>query len=129
MKKTFLTLSVATLLLLPISSKAASTPVSLPFGGFVTVMVPCTCPPFGLWIFYSPLFLGSGVPIAGALYYPPGSLLYAFFKIGVPTTWALGSFIAGPGACSIIVGPSCVPLPAMGTIEFTGTSIPGALPY
>jgi hypothetical protein len=114
----------------PLSAKALVTGV--PFGGFVTSVIPCTCPPFGLWIQYTPFFFGSSIPAAGALYFPIGALLYEYFQIGVPGTWELGSFIPNPGQCLILaptLPPSCIPLPALGTIEYTGTSSLVPMPF
>lgn len=110
--------------------KAAST--GLPFGGYVTSALVCTCPPFGVMINYGPLFLGSNIPIVGNLWFPPGAILYAYHFLGIPTTWNLGSFVPS-GVCNIInpaVNPAvpCIPIPTLGTILYMGTSQPGASP-
>ncbi len=107
------------ILFTPFSAKAFG--FGLPFGGLVTSVIPCTCSG-GVWISYTPLFLGSNIPTVGSLYFSPVSILYAWFQLGVPGTWNLGSFLPGPGACLIIVGEACSPLPAEGTIEYMGTS-------
>jgi hypothetical protein len=105
----------------------------LPFGGQVVFTLPCTCPatPGALMIFLAP-FLGFGgpLPTAAITYVPIVSQLYAWYSIGVPGTWHLGSYIPGTGnlACWIInpVGfvPPCIPMPfpSVGTILQVGTS-------
>ncbi|MDB5194813.1 MAG: hypothetical protein JWN50_827 [Parcubacteria group bacterium] len=116
--------------------------IGLPFGGYVTFALVCTCPPFGVMITYAPLFLGNALPIAGPLWFPPGAQLYAYYQLGVPTTWNLGSFVPG-GICNML-NPAAVaatagadpdpcappiPIPTLGTIEYMGTSMPGASPH
>ena len=108
----------------PLVSKADPLTGSM-FGGYVTASVPCGCSG-GVWIYYSELFLGLPTPITGALYFPPGGILYSFYQLGIPTTWELGQFVPGPGECLIPSGTGCVLLPALGTIEYMGTSLPGA---
>jgi len=123
--KSLFSILIALVLFLPISVVRA-VPTGLPFGGLVTSVVPCTCPPFGLWIQYAPFFPGlpgvSKVPIIGALYYPPVAPLFAFFQIGIPGTFNKGIYLPGPGFCLVGEPPACVPLPAMGVIEYVGTS-------
>jgi hypothetical protein len=108
----------------------------LPFGGYVTFSLACTCPPFGIMIAYAPLFLGSSIPSVGNLLFPVGAKLYAYGLLGVPTTWNLGAFTPG-GNCNMIdpaaaadADPCGPPLtvPTLGTIKYMGTSLPGASP-
>ncbi len=105
--------------------------IGLPFGGYVIFSIPCTCSA-GLAVFMAPFFpgVGNGVPVPfGALLYQPGiSKLFAYYNIGVPTTWHLGNYTPG-GACLIGVPPACVPIPVVGIMTQVGTSIPGAIPY
>ena len=100
--------------------------LSLPFGG----LVPCTCPSSAgnLWIYFTPLFLGSGTPVTGSLVYIPAKTrLYSWYAIGTPTTWHLGTFTPGIQACFMVAPPpatGCVPFPAAGVINEVGTSKP-----
>jgi len=108
----------------PRTSEAITT--GLPFGGLVNISIPCTCSA-GTWIYYTPLYLGKPVPTTGALWFPPGARLYAWFELGVPATWDLGSYVPGTAAEACwITAPDpadpCIVLPAEGTIEFMGTS-------
>lgn len=113
---------------LPLPAFAGSLPGSLPFGGLVSYTIPCTCPSSigSLWIWFTPLFLGSHVPITGPLVYVPYvSQLYAWFMIGVPGAWHLGSYVPGVQACWMLIPPpgvGCFPLPVAGVITQVGTS-------
>ncbi len=111
------------------SAYAGPVPGTLPFGGLVSYTVSCTCPASAgnLWIWMTPLYLGAPVPYTGALVYVPySSKLYAWFNIGVPTAWHLGSYIPGVQACWMLVPPpgtGCFPLPSAGVITQVGTSM------
>ena len=100
----------------------------LPFGGLVTSVIPCTCPGSigSMWIGYAPLYLGAPVPAAGSLVYVPYiTQVFAWYKVTVPTTWHLGSYVPGVQACFMLVPPpgiGCFPLPAAGVITQVGTS-------
>lgn len=123
MKLYVLSFFVGTLIFFaPLSAKAFS--VGLPFGGLVNFSIPCTCSG-GVVIYYTPLYLGSKIPVTGSLWFPPVAKLYAWFLLGVPKTWNLGSYIPGASAC-LVVAPNpvdpCVPIPAAGTIQYMGTS-------
>jgi len=125
-KKKLLAIIVSLILIvgvsLPISStQAASLPLGLNFGGLVSLPLPCTCSG-NLWIFFAPLWLGN-VPSAGPLVYTPGlTILYQNFKIGVPGAWHLGGYLPIPSACRFYVLYTCIPFPAYGLINYTGTS-------
>jgi len=98
----------------------------LPFGGFVTYMMPCTCGEPNMWLFLTPLFNGSSVPLAGPLVYPParvipGNGLYAHYSVR-PGAWLLGKYTPGVQSCQLYVGTGCVPLVSWGEITMTGTS-------
>lgn len=103
---------------------------SLPFGGLVSYSLPCTCPSSvgNLWISFKPLFLGSNIPVIGSLVYvPSSSKLYAWYSIGAPSSWHLGSFTPGVQACFMIAPPpatGCIPFPSAGVINSVGTSKP-----
>lgn len=120
-------------ILLPQSVRADPIPGTLPFGGLVSYTLPCTCPGSigNLWIWFVPFFLGSHIPVTGPLVYAPYvSQLYAWYMIGVPTTWHLGSYLPGVQACWMLVPPpgtGCIPWPAAGVITQVGTSKPGGL--
>lgn len=129
MKKILLVLAAGFIFLsVPKSTKALET--GLPFGGYVTVTIPCSCS-VGSWVYYTPFWAGSDVPTAGALYLPPGAPIFQFFVPGLPTSYDLGSYAPGVSACLILApdpADPCLPLPALGTIEYMGTSILGASP-
>lgn len=99
----------------------------LPFGGLVNYTVPCTCPGSigNLWIYFTPFWFSS-VPATGAVVYVPyTSQLYAWYHIGVPGTYHLGSYTPGVQACWMLLPPpatGCFPLPAVGVINQVGTS-------
>lgn len=105
--------------------KAQAIETGIPFGGFVSLAVPCTCSPPEVWIEFTPFWSGEDVPATGALVASvPGTLVYEFFQIAAPGTFELGSYV--PGAACLVLAPNpldpCIPLPALGTIEYTGTS-------
>lgn len=109
-----------TLMIFPFSAYAL--PTGVPFGGFVTSVVPCTCT-VGVAIVYSMFFTGSNIPVpVGALYYVPPVPVFAFFQIAVPGTFELGTYAPGVQACATGLPPACVPFPTAGTLEYTGTS-------
>ena len=98
---------------------------TLPFGGFVTLSLPCTCSPGVRLIWFAPFWFGlSSIPSTGALVYVPGvSKLYSWYMIGVPGTWHLGSYIPGMVfSCWMGVPPVCAPAPSFGQIFMVGTS-------
>ena len=125
LRVSFLVISVTTFFL-PLSVFAGPLPGTLPFGGLVSYSIPCTCSLGSLWIWFTPLWLGAPVPVTGSLVYVPfSSILYAWWMIGIPSTWHLGSYIPGVQACYMLVPtvpPSCVPWPAAGVITQVGTS-------
>lgn len=104
--------------------------LSLPFGGLVSYSLPCTCPSStgNLWIYFTPLFLGSNIPATGSLVYvPTSSKLYAWYSIGTPTAWHLGSYTPGVQACYMVAPPpatGCIIFPSAGVINSVGTSKP-----
>ena len=111
------------LFLVPNSTNALPTP--LPFGGLASFSVPCTCSG-NLWIWFTPLYLGGPINITGPMIYSPySSILYAYFMIGIPGIWHLGSYIPGVQSCWMAVPtvpPACIPLPAAGQIFQVGTN-------
>lgn len=112
---------------------ASFSDLSLSFGGLVSYTIPCTCPGSigNLWIYFTPLFLGSEIPLTGPLVYIPySSKLYAWYSIGVPTSWHLGSYTPGVQACFMLLPPpatGCFPLISAGVINYVGTSKPFGL--
>ena len=108
---------------IPNATRALDTGVG--FGGLVNIAIPCSCSA-GTWIYYTPLWGIAPLPVTGALWFPPGARLYAWFQLGVPGTWNLGSYAPGTGEGCWIVAPDpadpCILLPALGTIEYMGTS-------
>jgi hypothetical protein len=94
------------------------------FGGFQTFNVPCTCSvPGTFWIWLTPLFYDSPLPITGPMVYTPAfSTLYMYYEIDVPLTWELGDFVPDAGTCWISVGIGCAPLPSLGVMDDVGTS-------
>ena len=105
-------------LILPSLSRAQA-----PFGGLQTFTFPCTCSPIYTWGFFAPLFLGTAVPVAGALATP---LVVEFpFYAPRPGAYDLGFYTPGVQACYLYVVFGCIPLPTIGVITpFTGVSGP-----
>lgn len=97
----------------PVSSSAA---LGAPFGGFDTVMIPCTCEGGALsWQLFAPLYF-SRVPTGGALIAPP-AVGFATYYVR-PSTWVLGTYVPGTGAaCFVGVEPYCYSMPALGVIS------------
>ncbi len=124
--KNTLTLILIALFLFPVFSYAVGiSSVSIPFGGHSKVVVPCTCS-FGVWIQYTPFFMGGKMLPVGALTYrpPKPSKPYAYFTAGLPGIWYLGKYLPTPGTCWVGVAPYCVPLPDYGVIDYVGTGMP-----
>jgi hypothetical protein len=127
MKKLVFSLFAAGTLLFPaLALPALVSAQTLPFGGLVVNTTVCTCPATAgnLLITFAPFWFGaSDVPSGGSLVYIPWlSKLYAWFEIGVPGTYHLGSYVPGIQACWMYSGNSCFPLPSMGVIYQVGTS-------
>lgn len=94
----------------------------LPFGGIASFPLPCTCS-FTLAVWFTPLYLGGPVVITGPLVYSPYSTIpYAYYMIGVPGIWHLGSYIPGVQACWMFIGLGCVPFPTIGLMTKVGTN-------
>ncbi len=103
---------------------------SIPFGGLSVVVIPCTCSS-GIWVQFTPFFLGGmSLPVGALTYRPPPtgkSTPYAYYTAGLPKTWHLGEFKPNlPGAltCWIAIGVTCIPLPDLGVINKVGSGIP-----
>jgi hypothetical protein len=130
MTRKILSLSLVVLLLTVVAFPAKSSALSLelPFGGLVTYSVPCTCSPGNLWVWFTPLYLGSGIPVTGSVTYSPyRTLLYPYFLIGMPGRWHLGAYTPGVQACWMVApppAPGCVPLPSAGLMTKVGTNKP-----
>ncbi len=131
-------LCICVLCLLPVSTFATS--LALPFGGFATKIVPCTCSG-GIWVQYELLYLGGNKFIpGGALTYRPvptgPSIPYAHGLAGIPGIWYLGDYFPITNTCLILVPTglfglltSCVPLPDLGVMFRVGTSRPAFLGF
>lgn len=89
----------------------------VPFGGPITFVYPCSCPP-------NIFLLTIGPPsTAQLLDYVGGT--EAFLSYNLPyARFLLGYYMPGSGeACWQLAAPSCIPLPAEGTVEpFVGSS-------
>ena len=86
----------------------------LAFGGRILFETPCTCS--------GGLRLEVGSPRPMDLWYQPGvSVLFSFYNL-LPPDYVLGTYTPG-GACTVWVGPVCVPVPPLGTITIAGTSL------
>ena len=110
---------VLVFILSPLVTQAS---VGLGFGGLVSFSLPCTCSG-GLWVWFTPLYLNSPVPVSGALYYAPyHTIPYSWYEFGMPLTWELGTFTPGVQECYIVVAAGCAPLPTLGTMYMSGTS-------
>jgi hypothetical protein len=105
----------------------------MPFGGFVSYIIPCTCSGAILLVF-DRLFIGLPTPIpSGALLYQLGSSRpYANFNAGTPRTWNIGAYRPVPAVqtmCMVGIPPACAPAIApvagVGIIQYVGTSRPG----
>jgi hypothetical protein len=75
----------------------------------------------------APFWAGQGaIPVGGAVVYVPWiSKVYAWYQVGIPTTWHLGSYVPGVQACWMLIPPpatGCFPLPSVGVIFQVGTS-------
>jgi hypothetical protein len=91
-------------------------------GGLEIFEFPCTCSPFR-YAMFTPLWLGTVVPIAGALAIPDTPNLFPFFILH-PGAWMLGFETPAVQACWMYAGAGCFPLPVLGTLTpFTGSSI------
>lgn len=110
---------LAFLLLGPIPSAKAGSP----YGGLAIFTIPCTCSG-NLWIYFSPLYLSSSIPISGALEYSPSiTHLYEYYNIGTPGSWHLGDYTKS-SACYIYDGDSCFLLPSSGLMTKAGIGLP-----
>lgn len=74
----------------------------LPFGGFVTLSMPCTCTPGSFLLTVQLLAPGQYVYVSGV----PQSANMQLPRAGV---WVIGLF-SPPGICMMYAGKSCVPM-------------------
>ncbi|OGN08676.1 MAG: hypothetical protein A3J46_01710 [Candidatus Yanofskybacteria bacterium RIFCSPHIGHO2_02_FULL_41_11] len=120
MKVTAFLFTAILLLTIPLSvfAVAFSNPFASPFGGRITLVVPCTCsiPPTMLKITVGP-------PMGGSfLFIPKVSTLYKFYKL-LPPSWTLG-LSAGRRECLVGLPPACTSAGFGGTIiRMVGTSL------
>jgi hypothetical protein len=126
MKRNFVLLLIASLALTGALWPATARSQGSPFGGVVSLTIPCMCTRT-TWIWFTPLYLGGPAVITGALVYSPfTSVLYANLNIGVPGKWHIGDYFPGVQACWIPVKISghwiCIPLPSLGLINKVGTN-------
>ena len=106
---------------LPVSSVRAQ--FELPFGGIVSFPINCTCAPGNIWVWFTPLYLGGPAVIAGPMVYSVyATRLYANFRIGVPSTYHLGSYIPGVQTCWMYAVVACFPLYSVGLMTKVGTN-------
>ena len=86
------------------------------FGGVGTWVTRCTCSP-GFKV-----IIGPPRP-AVLLYNPFTSIIFANYKITVPSSWAIGIYTPG-GVCLMTAVPFCVSVqpPVQGTMIIVGTS-------
>lgn len=92
------------------------------FGGLVTTAVPCTCSG-GFWVWFTPLYTNSPVPITGAIYFSAlHTIPYSWYAFGVPGTFELGTFTPGTQECWITILDGCAILPTLGSMNMVGTS-------
>lgn len=104
--------------------RSAGAQVAGQFGGLASFVIPCTCS-LSISIGFTPLWLGN-IPTVGLLSYTPGaSILHQGYLIGVPGAWHLGQYAPGAQACFVVTPVGCVPIPNIGAITRTGTSVPG----
>lgn len=106
-------LVLAIALLAPSPKKAEA--FGLPFGGLITSMTYCTCS-FNFLVALS-------LPRPGLYVYSPYSTLLFMDYAPLPGSWLLGRFIPGVQACWMYAGLTCFPVPNLGTIIATGTSL------
>src|ERR1035437_8054732 len=68
------------------------------FGGLQTFNVPCTgSVPGTFWIWLTPLFYDSPLPITGPRVYTPAfSIFFMFYEIAGPLPGKLGDFVPAP---------------------------------
>ncbi|MEK9173008.1 MAG: hypothetical protein AAB594_00345 [Patescibacteria group bacterium] len=96
--------------------KIAEAFLPLPFGGLISVTIPCFCN-FGL-------SLTVGPPVPGKFFISGfGSRIFPFFK-PTPGSWILGDYSATPIPCLQPAFPVCVPADAtQGVVIIAGTSL------
>lgn len=103
---------------------SARAQIELPFGGIANFPIPCTCSAT-VAVWFTPLYLGGPIVATGPLVYSPyATIPYAYYMIGVPGIWHLGSYIPGIQACWQYVGLACVPFPTLGLMTKVGTNRP-----
>ena len=110
-------------LFLPVSSVRAQ--FERPFGGIVSLSIPCTCPGSAgnTWIWFTPLYLGGPVVITGPVVYSRyATLPFANFNIAVPSRYHAGYFTPGVQACWMTIVTGCIPLPNLGLMFYVGTN-------
>jgi len=118
-KNTLISFVFFCVLVIPSFSRAQA-----PFGGLEIAMAPCTCTGGSIILhLFAPLYLGTSVPITGAMTAAAGPTLY-MFNLLRPGAWALGDYTPGIQACWMGVPPFCGLYPTFGFIlQTTGTSL------
>jgi len=110
-------------LFLPVSSVRAQ--FERPFGGIVSLSIPCTCPGSAgnTWIWFTPLYLGGLVVITGPVVYSRyATLPFANSNIAVPSKYHLGSYVVTGPTCWMYAVAGCYPLTAIGLMTKVGTN-------
>ena len=100
----------------------AQAATGLPFGGFVTYALPCTCTPAVTSIFVA---LPAPTPTSNlVLDYVNGTEAFSWHTLPTPTVATLGIYEPGVQSCFIVIPHACIPLPAVGTITpMVGSSL------
>lgn len=119
-KYTFSVLVSLSLLLSPLSAFAVVPPL-LGFGGRSVGMITCTCS-FAGWKYFFPLYLTS-IPMTGPMVVSIGTFPFLWYTYWLPGVSHAGAYIAGVQACWIYAGYFCFPLPSVGVMAFTGSSL------
>ncbi len=112
--KIFSVLLILTVFLNPIKAHAIGP--FLPFGGYISSQMPCTCSGNTLLQIKTPL--GVMMPL---IYQPYSTMLYMRYKPTMVSN-TVGMYFPA-GSCMIYVGTACSSVTSWGTILFMGTSL------
>lgn len=107
--------TVLAALVLAFSLPSPAQAVGVPFGGIISVSMPCSCS--GNWLVIVAGFPSGYVPL---VVQPGVTIPFPFYSLYKPGAFTKGDYV--PGGVCLMPGTPCWTFPVLGTINLVGTS-------